>query len=197
MGNHVRPAVAVIVMGVFSAVVGGRSNSSGTKPSASESAAASTPAAAGSPSASPSESVPASGTVATASTPLGTILVDGKGRTLYLWAADTTSRSNCSGGCAKEWPPLIVSGEPVAGKGLKAGLLGTTKRDDGSRQVTYNGHPLYYFADDRAAGDTKGQGVNDSGAKWYVLDPSGSRITGGAESGSSEPGSARPTGGGH
>ncbi|MFJ9682072.1 hypothetical protein ACIRP2_29090 [Streptomyces sp. NPDC101194] len=194
MGNHVRPAVAVIVMGLFVAVVGGCSNSGGTKPSASEPAAASRPAAAGSPSA-PSQSVSAPGTVATASTPLGTILVDGKGRTLYLFAADTTSRSNCSGACAKEWPPLIVSGEPVAGKGLKAGLLGTTKRDDGSRQVTYNGHPLYYFADDRVAGDTKGQGVNDSGAKWYVLDPSGNRITGVA--GSPKPGAARPTGGGY
>ncbi|MFF2410444.1 hypothetical protein [Streptomyces sp. NPDC058092] len=198
MGNHARTAAAVIAVGLFAAAVGGCSNSGGTKSTASKSAAVSTPAASGSSSpaapASPSETASARATVASASGPLGTILVDGTGRTLYLWVADTTSKSNCSGECAREWPPLTVSGEPVAGKGVKAGLLGTTKRGDGSREVTYNGHPLYYFAGDRKAGDTNGQGVNDSGAKWYVLDTSGNKVMGGAKSGTPQPGS---TGGGH
>ncbi|MFF3124548.1 hypothetical protein ACFVRD_19830 [Streptomyces sp. NPDC057908] len=136
--------------------------------------------------------------MASASSPLGTILVDGKGRTLYPWEADTTSRSTCSGECAKEWPPVIVSGEPAAGKGVKAGLPGTTERSDGSREVTHNGHPLYYFADDKKAGDTNGQKVNDSGAEWYVLDTSGNKVTGGAKSGMPQPSPAQPTsGGGH
>ncbi|MFG2626478.1 hypothetical protein [Streptomyces sp. NPDC048473] len=202
MGNHARTAAAVIAVGLFAAAVGGCSNSSGTKPTASQSAGASHMAASGgssaSASASPSASVSASGTVASASSPLGTILVDGKGRTLYLWEADTTSESTCSGECAKEWPPLIVSGEPVAGKGVKAGLLGTTKRSDGSREVTYNGHPLYYFADDKKAGDTNGQKVNDAGAEWYVLDPSGNKVTGTAKSGTTQPSPAQATSdGGH
>lgn len=147
---------------------------------------------------SPSESVSASATVASSSVPLGTILVDGKGRTLYLWEADTTSRSTCSGECAKEWPPMIVSGEPVAGKGVKADLPGTTKRSDGSREATHKGHPLYYFADDKKAGDVGGRKVNDSGAEWYVLDTSGNKVTGRAKSGTPQPSPAQPTsGGGH
>ncbi|MFI6725969.1 hypothetical protein NRF20_37830 [Streptomyces sp. R-74717] len=136
--------------------------------------------------------------MASASSPLGTILVDGEGRTLYLWEADTTSRSTCSGECAKEWPPVIVSGEPVAGEGVKAGLLGTTKHSDGSREVTYNGHPLYYFADDKKVGGINGQKVNDSGAEWYVLDTSGNEVTDRAKSGTPQPSPAQPTsGGGH
>ncbi|MFD4762193.1 hypothetical protein ACFWOJ_25985 [Streptomyces sp. NPDC058439] len=193
MGNHARTAAAVIAVGLCAAAVGGCSNSGGTKSTASKSAAVSTPAASGSSSpaapASPSKTAAATATVAAASSPLGTILVDGKGRTLYLWVADTTSKSNCSGECAKEWPPLTVSGEPVAGKGVKAGLLGTTKRGDGSREVTYNGHPLYYFAGDRKAGESNGQGVNDSGAKWYVLDTSGNKVLGTAKSGTPQAGS--------
>ncbi|MFH8475824.1 hypothetical protein [Streptomyces sp. NPDC018000] len=200
MGNRATTAAAAIAVGLFAAAVCGCSNSGGAKSAASESAGASAPAASGSPSpsASPSESVSASGTVASASSPLGTILVDGKGRTLYLWEADTTSKSTCSGDCAKAWPPLIVSGKPVAGKGVKAGLLGTTKRSDGNKEVTYNGHPLYYFAGDKKAGDINGQNVNDFGAAWYVLDTSGNKVTGTAKSGTPKPGPAQPTsGGGH
>ncbi len=101
---------------------------------------------------------------------LGTFLVDSQGRALYLFLADTPTRSACTGGCAKKWPPLLTSGMPQASEGVDASKLGTLVRDDGTTQVTYNGHPLYYFADDNQAGDTKGQGV---GNKWYLVSPDG------------------------
>ncbi|MDO8185373.1 hypothetical protein Q5424_06820 [Conexibacter sp. JD483] len=120
---------------------------------------------------------PASGgsqaTVKTASTPLGTILVDGQGRSLYLWEADSGSSSTCNGACAQEWPPLTTSGAAQASGGAKAGMLGTTRRSDGTTQVTYAGHPLYSFAGDTAAGQTNGQDSDGFGAEWYVLTPTG------------------------
>ncbi|MDX3327363.1 MULTISPECIES: hypothetical protein [Streptomyces] len=108
---------------------------------------------------------------------LGKMLVDEKGRTLYLFDKDTKDKSKCNDDCATAWPPFTVKSTPTAGKGLKKDLLKTTKRDDGSEQVTYNGHPLYRFADDQKAGDTNGQGVDAFGAKWYVVDPDGKKIT--------------------
>jgi predicted lipoprotein with Yx(FWY)xxD motif len=122
----------------------------------------------------------AAGTVATVKTrhdsKLGTYLVDSKGRTLYLFEKDKTTKSTCYGACAKGWPPLLSSGKPKAAGAARATLLSTTKRRNGSREVTYNGHPLYYFVADKKAGDTKGQGLNAFGAKWYVLAPSGKKI---------------------
>ncbi|MFD3523632.1 hypothetical protein [Streptomyces sp. NPDC058653] len=108
---------------------------------------------------------------------LGKILVDDKGKTLYEFDKDTKNKSMCSGGCAQQWPPFTVKSKPTAGSGLKADLLKTTKRDDGSMQVTYNGRPLYHFADDTKAGQTNGQGLNAFGAKWYVMDPAGKKVT--------------------
>jgi len=113
-------------------------------------------------------------------------LSDSNGRALYLWVADTTSTSTCDGGCATAWPPLITTGKPTAAGDAKAGDLATTKRSDGALQVTYDGHPLYYFAGDAAAGQTNGQGSDGYGAKWWLVDPSGSAITGSA------PGSSTP-----
>jgi predicted lipoprotein with Yx(FWY)xxD motif len=107
---------------------------------------------------------------------LGTFLVDAKGRTLYLFEKDKTKKSTCSGSCAVAWPPLLTTGKPKAGGTTKASLLGTSRRSDGKTQVTYKGHPLYYFVMDKKAGDTKGQGLNAFGAKWYVLAPSGGKI---------------------
>jgi predicted lipoprotein with Yx(FWY)xxD motif len=118
----------------------------------------------------------ASATVKTSHGKLGTFLVGPKGRTLYLFEKDKTSKSTCNGACATAWPPLLVSGTPKAGGSAKASLLGTTKRSDGKRQVTYKGHPLYYFIQDKKAGDTKGQGLNAFGAKWYVVGTSGKKI---------------------
>jgi predicted lipoprotein with Yx(FWY)xxD motif len=115
-------------------------------------------------------------TVSTRHGKLGTFLVGAKGMTLYLFEADKTSRSTCSGQCATFWPPLLTSGKPKASGKAKAKLLGTTKRSDGKRQVTYKGHPLYYFVQDKKAGDTLGQDFLGFGAKWYVLAPSGKKI---------------------
>jgi predicted lipoprotein with Yx(FWY)xxD motif len=114
--------------------------------------------------------------VALAASPLGRILVDSKGITLYDFAKDKGTASTCYGACAALWPPLTTKGKPVAGRGVRASLLGTTKRKDGKLEVTYNGHPLYYFVTDRKPGQTTGQGVNQFGAPWWVLSAAGKEI---------------------
>ena len=115
--------------------------------------------------------------VSTATTSLGRILVDPRGRTLYLFAKDKNDQSACNGQCATFWPPVLTTGKPQAGPGVDASLLGTTTRTDGKVEVTYAGHPLYYFQKDKAPGDTTGQGVNGFGDLWWVLKPSGAAIT--------------------
>ncbi|MGH7760241.1 MAG: COG4315 family predicted lipoprotein, partial [Candidatus Dormibacteraceae bacterium] len=130
-----------------------------------------------SPSASPAASPAATGaTIAVANSKLGQILVDAKGITLYLFVADTGATSTCYTSCAAIWPPVRTTGAPQAGVGADASLLGTTTRTDGNVEVTYAGHPLYYFVKDKAAGDTTGQGVNGFGGLWWVLSPSGAAI---------------------
>jgi predicted lipoprotein with Yx(FWY)xxD motif len=114
--------------------------------------------------------------VAVAKSPLGRILVDGKGITLYDFVQDKGTKSSCYGACAALWPPLTTTGKPVAGRGVRASLLGTTKRKDGRLEVTYKGHPLYYFVSDRKPGQTTGQGLNQFGAPWWVLSPAGKEI---------------------
>lgn len=118
--------------------------------------------------------------VGTTQTKLGRILVDGHGRSLYLFDRDARGRSSCYGGCAGEWPPLLVSGKPHASSGAKASLLGRTKRRDGRWQVTYKGHPLYTFSGDASKGQTNGEGLDDFGGWWYVVSPAGSAIVSGA-----------------
>ncbi|MCP3822620.1 hypothetical protein NLX86_32420 [Streptomyces sp. A3M-1-3] len=113
--------------------------------------------------------------VAVRASKLGQILVDGQGRTLYLFEADTSEESTCSGACVQAWPPL-TSVDPKAGKGVDAGLLGTTTRDDGSTEVTYNGRPLYSYVGDTEPGDTAGQGLDQFGATWFVLNAAGSKV---------------------
>ena len=110
-------------------------------------------------------------------TKLGQTLVDSQGRTLYLFEADMAGKSNCDGACASAWPPYLSDGVPKAGTGVTGGLLGTSPRGDGGAQVTYRGHPLYYYAGDNAPGDTAGQGLDQFGARWYVLAPTGNEIT--------------------
>ena len=112
-----------------------------------------------------------SATLGVESTSLGKILDDGQGNTLYLFQADSGTKSNCSGDCATEWPPL-TSANPSVGKGANASVVGTTKR--------YNGHPLYTFQGDSNPGDTSGQGVNAFGGLWYAVSPSGQQVTGSA-----------------
>jgi predicted lipoprotein with Yx(FWY)xxD motif len=116
-------------------------------------------------------------TIKTRHTSLGTILVDAKGRTLYLFEKDTKNKSKCSGQCAVNWPPALTSGKPKAAGGAVASKLGTTKRADGKTQVTYSGHPLYLFvADKNKPGSTKGQGIDAFGAEWYVVGTNGKKI---------------------
>ena len=114
--------------------------------------------------------------VAVAKLPLGRILVDSKGITLYDFVQDKGTASTCYGACAALWPPLLTTGKPIAGPGVRASLLGTTKRKDGKLEVTYAGHPLYYFVTDRKRGQTTGQGINQFGAPWWVLSPAGKEI---------------------
>jgi predicted lipoprotein with Yx(FWY)xxD motif len=114
--------------------------------------------------------------VSTLSTSLGTILVDTRGRTLYLFEKDRNGKSACAGQCATFWPPLLASGKPRAAGTTKASLVGTTKRADGRLQVTYNHHPLYTFAKDTKKGQTNGEGVNAFGAVWDVVSPAGAKV---------------------
>jgi predicted lipoprotein with Yx(FWY)xxD motif len=124
----------------------------------------------------PATSAPAA-TLTVASNPkLGQILVDGNGRTLYLFEADKGTSSTCYGACATYWPPLLTGAAPAAGTGVNASLLGMTKRTDGTTEVTYAGHPLYYVVTDHNPGDATGQGVNNFGAAWYVIGADGNKI---------------------
>jgi predicted lipoprotein with Yx(FWY)xxD motif len=107
---------------------------------------------------------------------LGRILVDSKGITLYDFPPDRGTTSVCYGACAALWPPLITTGKAVAGPGVHASLLGTTRRKDGKLQVTYGGHPLYYFVSDRKPGQTTGQGISQFGGPWWVISPAGKEI---------------------
>jgi predicted lipoprotein with Yx(FWY)xxD motif len=114
--------------------------------------------------------------VAVANAGLGRILVNGHGRTLYLFEKDKHGKSTCSGQCAAFWPPLITSAKPVATAGAKTSLLGTTRRADGRLQVTYNHHPLYTFVKDASKGETNGEAVNAFGAKWYAISAAGAKV---------------------
>ena len=128
----------------------------------------------GAPSRSTSDSGAAS--VALATSNLGKVLVDGQGRTLYLFEADNGTASTCTGACASSWPPLTTADAPIAGAGVSASKLGTARRSDGTTGVTYNGHPLYRFAGDSAPGQATGQGSDAFGAEWYVLSAAGNPI---------------------
>ncbi len=122
-----------------------------------------------------------SSTVKVSTTRLGHILVDGSGRTLYLFTEDgrNTNSMKCDAACLKLWPPL--AGKPKAGSGADANLIGTTQ-GNGKAQATYAGHPLYYYAKDKAAGDLKGQGIDKI---WYVVGPQGAAIKAAVPSGGS------------
>ena len=165
--HHPRTAIAVLAAGLIALaiVVAGCGGSGGG--SYGKAAAASAPAPSGGPS------------VKLASTGLGKVLVDARGRTLYLFEADKGTKSACDGACASIWPPLVTKGKPTAGVGVSASKLGTAKRSDGTMALTYNGHPLYTYAGDTAAGQTSGQGLDDYGAEWYALSARGDKIDNG------------------
>ena len=117
--------------------------------------------------------------VSAATTPkLGKVIVDSKGFTLYDFHKDKGTTSSCYGGCAQVWPPLLTEGAPKAGEGAMASKLGTTKRKDGTTQVTYAGHPLYTYAEGHETGRSNGNDFTSFGAQWYALEPSGEEAGG-------------------
>jgi predicted lipoprotein with Yx(FWY)xxD motif len=156
-------AALAVVAALVLAACGGSSYGGNSSPSTTSGAAASTAAAP---------------VVTAKSGSLGTFLVDAKGRTLYLWDADHGAMSTCNGECAQDWPPLTTTGAAKAGTGVKASLLGASKRADGKQEVTYAGHPLYYFAGDTGPGQTTGQGSSAFGAPWWVVAPTGKALQG-------------------
>lgn len=186
--RQLRVALALAALAVGTAACGGSSSnaSKGGSTAPSSGPATSGPANSTDPGgygssgggAGTASSTPSAAKVAVAkSGSLGQILVDGAGRSLYLFEKDKGSTSNCSGDCAKVWPPFTSSGPATAGTGAMSSLLGTTSRTDRSTQVTYHGHPLYYYVSDGSkAGSTAGQGLNQFGAGWYVLSPAGSKV---------------------
>jgi predicted lipoprotein with Yx(FWY)xxD motif len=107
---------------------------------------------------------------------LGSYLADSQGHALYLFEADKGTMSTCYSACASVWPPLTAPSTAKAGTGVTSGLLGTTKRNNGTAEVTYHGHPLYLYAGDTSAGATNGQGLDQFGAKWYLVAPNGKKI---------------------
>ena len=157
-------AVAPVAVAVVIAGCGGGSNSSSNSGASSGSTKTTAAKTAG-------------GTaVSIRTTSLGRTLVDGKGRTLYLFENDKSPTSTCNGACASVWPPLTSSGKPQPGSGISAGKLGVTTRSDGQSEVTYAGHPLYYYVSDTQPGQVAGEGLDQFGAKWYAVAPSGKSI---------------------
>jgi predicted lipoprotein with Yx(FWY)xxD motif len=184
---------AIAVAGCGSASSSNSSTAAAAGPAPSSSTAATS-------SGSSNESKPES--IGTAKGSAGTYLTADEGRTVYLWVADSGGKSACSGACAKEWPPVETGGKPKADHGVNAADLGTITRSDGSEQVTYNGHPLYYYAGDTGPGMDNGQGLNGFGAVWWLVAPSGASITSkvtvsGGSGGGTAPSSSPSSGGGY
>jgi predicted lipoprotein with Yx(FWY)xxD motif len=118
----------------------------------------------------------AAATVSLRNTALGPVLVNSRGRTIYLFMKDKNGKSACNGACARFWPPVLSGRKPTVGAGLKASLLGTTMRSNGGRQVTYNRHPLYTYVLDKRAAQTNGEGNSLFGAKWYAVSAKGRAV---------------------
>ena len=123
-----------------------------------------------------SEKAPNGALISIHKTALGKVLADGRGHTLYLFEKDKNGMSSCNGACAAYWPAVLSAAKPRAGAGVRASLLGRTKRADGRREVTYAGHPLYTFVGDTKAGQTTGEGLTDFGAAWDAIAPNGKPI---------------------
>jgi predicted lipoprotein with Yx(FWY)xxD motif len=160
------PGAAAV--GLLAAACGSSSTGSSSSPAASY------------PAAQPGSSSPAAGAAAVSlhsvSGVPGEVLVAASGRALYLFEADKNGTSTCSGACAQAWPPDTVTGTPKAQMGVKQSLLGTIHRADGTTQLTYNGHPLYFFSGDTGPGSAHGQGTKAFGADWYIVNASGSKV---------------------
>jgi predicted lipoprotein with Yx(FWY)xxD motif len=165
-------AAAALAFGIAVAACGGSSSSSAAPASGTNASAGGGAGGYGGGGGSSSASAV---TLKTASSPLGSILVDQDGKTLYLFEADSKNKSNCSGGCLNLWPPIMANGKATAGSGVSAGMIGAAT---GSSQVTYAGHPLYWFSGDTKAGDTNGEGLDDFGGEWYAISPAGTAVVG-------------------
>jgi predicted lipoprotein with Yx(FWY)xxD motif len=144
---------------------------------ASSSAAAPAASPAGGSSSSAGASSSGGTVITTAKSSGGTVLASSSGRAVYLWAKDTGDMSNCNGACAGAWPPVTTTATATASGSAKASDIGTITRSDGTKQVTYDGHPLYYFAGDSGPGTASGQGSDGFGAKWWLVAPTGSDVT--------------------
>jgi predicted lipoprotein with Yx(FWY)xxD motif len=162
---HARAFVALMGAALLAAGCGSSSADMSSAPGGSE--------------ASPSGSSPSSRgvVIGTARGPVGAYLTGADGQALYLWERDSNRESNCSGECATQWPPLITKTTGIPSGGVTAAGLGTIIRSDGSKQVTYMGHPLYYFAADSGVGAPSGEGIDSFGARWWLVAPSGAAIT--------------------
>jgi predicted lipoprotein with Yx(FWY)xxD motif len=154
------------------AVLAAACSSAGSSTAASSPASSASAAAAGG-----SASASGSTVITTGSSSAGTVLTNGSGRAVYLWVMDTGDMSQCSGACAGAWPPVTTTGTVTAAGSAKPSDLGTITRSDGTKQVTYDGHPLYYFSGDSGAGTASGQGSDSFGAKWWLVAPSGGDVT--------------------
>jgi predicted lipoprotein with Yx(FWY)xxD motif len=155
-------AAAMAVVGLATAV-GACGNSS--KPSSTSASGATTAAA-----------KPKGMNVALGKVSFGKVLVGPNAHTVYLFLKDKGTTSQCNGKCAHVWAPLTTTGPPHAGSGLTASLLGTSKRGDGGTQVTYGGHPLYYYEDDKKPGTAEGEGSKEFGAEWYAVGADGKKV---------------------
>jgi predicted lipoprotein with Yx(FWY)xxD motif len=182
VSRHLALPTVVLALGSAFALAACGSSASGTTPPARTS---STSPASSSTDPAPAATIARSrpGTTATSapavksqSSRYGKILFDRAGRVLYLFASDRTKSSTCYGGCAAAWPPYTVNRTPRAGAGVASRLLGTTRRRDGRLQVTYAGHPLYYFTGDTAPGQITCQNASEFGGLWLVINPSGAAV---------------------
>jgi predicted lipoprotein with Yx(FWY)xxD motif len=173
-------AVAIAITGCGSSSTNTATTSGATASDAAASGATTSNAAASSAAAyGAATATTASAAVAVANTAHGPALVGSGGRALYLFEKDTGTASSCSGECATAWQPLVVSATPTAGTGVAAAKLGTTKRSDGQTQVTYDGHPLYYYVRDTAPGQITGEGLQQFGGGWDLVSPAGKKIESG------------------
>ena len=172
-------AFAAVGGGVAAAVVVAACSSGGASSAAAPASSAPSASSASPASGSSSSAAGASGAtvITTAKSSAGTVLTNGSGRAVYLWVKDTGDMSNCNGACAGAWPPVTTTGTAHAAGGANASDIGTITRSDGTKQVTYDGHPLYYFSGDSGPGTASGQGSDAFGALWWLVAPTGSDVT--------------------
>jgi predicted lipoprotein with Yx(FWY)xxD motif len=169
-----RGMVAAVAVAGLASAVGACGNTSKSSSSSSSGGAtqASAPSGAGTTASAKANGVK----VSLAKVSFGKVLTGPNGHTVYLFLKDKGPKSQCNGKCASVWAPLQTSGKPQAGSSLKASLLATSKRKDGTTQITYGGHPLYYYEDDKKPGMTKGEGSKEFGAEWYAVGANGKKV---------------------